>query len=731
MPNLTPVSSFDSVPELETTTLALGGPGGPLNQPSQALLNRTQWLHDNAAAGSAGPYAVAAGTANAITAAYTPTITAVADGMKLRFNASSVNTGAVTFAPNSVAAAPVLGGALQALQGGEIGTNGYVEVTWSVTASAWILTAQAGGSVQVPDATQSKQAASKGQVDALAASVAATYESQASAAATYESQTSAASTYTAQTDLASTATGKGSALVGDKSPATGSVDRTQYDRNRERISVFDFIPESEHAAILAGTSTLDVSPYIQLACNTGAGTVYGPYGKYTFNGTVTPTADQVLEFQSNGFGGGAKIIAVSGFNGALFKFTNSGRIKNVSLLGSATSLLTTQRLVWVNNTNGVTLENVFLQGGYDALYVDGTSFYVTLKNVVFYDNINTQLTVNSATSAGVDMLWNNVRFLNHSGPYCAKLTGLGSLLATNFQFTTNTCAAATFLLDTPATNFGGAQLTNGVVENSGAGPSLYVKGTGTAKWYPIKLTNVGVTGSTGPGLRIDYATSFGATDCSISSSSTQGSLYFPASGNINDFTFTDCSFTNGATTTPIQCGGPISLSGNFIAPSWGGSAPMIDFTAASSGNVGYLNVIGGGWGTNGTPIALTNAANIAGTILGNVGWNAYTPTVAATTGTLTTANATGLYQRLGKIIHFQIAATITTNGTGAGAINLSLPNNAAGVFISVGKGTAISGKSLQGASTASSNLLRVGNYDGTYPAADGEVLVLTGTYEAD
>ncbi len=44
MSDLTPISSFDDVVQLETTTIALGGPGGPMNQQAQALLNRTQYL---------------------------------------------------------------------------------------------------------------------------------------------------------------------------------------------------------------------------------------------------------------------------------------------------------------------------------------------------------------------------------------------------------------------------------------------------------------------------------------------------------------------------------------------------------------------------------------------------------------------------------------------------------------------------------------------------------------
>lgn len=45
MTDLTPTPSFDPVPQLETSTLALGGPGQPMNAQAQALLNRTQFLN--------------------------------------------------------------------------------------------------------------------------------------------------------------------------------------------------------------------------------------------------------------------------------------------------------------------------------------------------------------------------------------------------------------------------------------------------------------------------------------------------------------------------------------------------------------------------------------------------------------------------------------------------------------------------------------------------------------
>lgn len=46
MTNLTPVPSFDDVPQLETDTIARGGAGGPMNVQAQALLNRTAVLRN-------------------------------------------------------------------------------------------------------------------------------------------------------------------------------------------------------------------------------------------------------------------------------------------------------------------------------------------------------------------------------------------------------------------------------------------------------------------------------------------------------------------------------------------------------------------------------------------------------------------------------------------------------------------------------------------------------------
>lgn len=70
-------------------------------------------------------------------------------------------------------------------------------------------------------------------------------------------------------DFASTASGKGAALLGFKSRATGAIARTVQGRLDDTVSLFEFITPSLHSDILDGTSTTDVSAAIQSAIDSG------------------------------------------------------------------------------------------------------------------------------------------------------------------------------------------------------------------------------------------------------------------------------------------------------------------------------------------------------------------------------------------------------------------------------------------------------------------------------
>lgn len=123
---------------------------------------------------SASAYAADTGVANAYIVAYTPAITALTDGLTLKFKAKTANTGASTFSPNGLPAGPIVGGANSALQGGEIVPTGEVWVQWNSTigTGSWVMIDSSGGSIQVAGGTKSQHAPTMAQLQSGAPSFA-------------------------------------------------------------------------------------------------------------------------------------------------------------------------------------------------------------------------------------------------------------------------------------------------------------------------------------------------------------------------------------------------------------------------------------------------------------------------------------------------------------------------------------------------------------------------------
>jgi hypothetical protein len=111
-------------------------------------------------------------------------------------------------------------------------------------------------------------------------------------------------------------------------------------------------------------------------------------------------------------------------------------------------------------------------------------------------------------------------------------------------------------------------------------------------------------------------------------------------------------------------------------------------------------------------------------------WLTYAPVVTAATGSFTTVSATGRYKVFGKTVHVEIVVTITTNGTAGGRVDITLPvaatANTSAIFGLVSGGAAVNGI-INGTGPSSVNVRK---YDATYPGGDGNVIALTGTYEA-
>jgi hypothetical protein len=106
-------------------------------------------------------YGIDNGSANTIQATFPIPVTTLTDGMDVWVKIKAANTGATTFTPNPgvISAAPVVGGAHAALQGGELVASGRANLTWRQDISSWVLAFCTGAAEQIGPGTASQHAA--------------------------------------------------------------------------------------------------------------------------------------------------------------------------------------------------------------------------------------------------------------------------------------------------------------------------------------------------------------------------------------------------------------------------------------------------------------------------------------------------------------------------------------------------------------------------------------------
>ena len=110
-------------------------------------------------------------------------------------------------------------------------------------------------------------------------------------------------------------------------------------------------------------------------------------------------------------------------------------------------------------------------------------------------------------------------------------------------------------------------------------------------------------------------------------------------------------------------------------------------------------------------------------------WIPYTPLIAPVSGAFGTASAEGEFKISdGDTVEFRLTVSIPGNGTAAGAVVATLPFAAASAWTFTGAETAVLAKAVSGRVSASSSDVSIRNSDGSYPAIDGAVITVAGTY---
>jgi hypothetical protein len=223
-------------------------------------------------------------------------------------------------------------------------------------------------------------------------------------------------------NLADSSPGLGAALMSFKQRGTASAIRTALGKFAELPSVMDKIPESEHAAIYAGTSTLDVTSYIQQAVNDYTHCRI-PDGLFNITAAINiPANHEVI-----GSGSWATYLTRAGSAQSYFVLGQNAGLHGVYCKRSGAITATTGRLVDVS-VSGCRVTDVYADHFWDGLYVTNCAG-LFLDRIYLNNWQNIGINVNGGTN---DVLLSNFIL---TGPFQGQAIKLSdkaeAIVATN------------------------------------------------------------------------------------------------------------------------------------------------------------------------------------------------------------------------------------------------------------------------------------------------------------
>lgn len=319
----------------------------------------------------------------------------------------------------------------------------------------------------------------------------------------------------------------------------------------------------------------------------------------------------------------------------------------------------------------------------------------------------------------------------------------------------NGTAAFTASASIPGTDITGAALTktddtNVTLTLGGTPATALLRATSlTLGWTGSLAVGRGGTGGTvASGTLLDNITGFAATG--MLARTAAGTYAFRTdTGTANRITVTNGNGVAGNPTFDIASTyvGQTSITtlGTITAGTWNGTTVAVanggTGVTTSTGTVAvvlstkpqFANTIGVGVAASasgsGVSFPATQSASTDPNTLDDYEEGTWTPTVTATSGTITTYSATGVYTKVGNKVSLTVYLTITNNGTGAGQINATLPFTAGAAGMAGGAGQDLSnGLMLQGRVLNSATVVNILKPDSTYPATSGSLLMMSVTY---
>lgn len=278
---------------------------------------------------------------------------------------------------------------------------------------------------------------------------------------------------------------------------------------------------------------------------------------------------------------------------------------------------------------------------------------------------------------------------------------------------------------------------SGIKFNAGsAGLALQMEGSSAESWFPnrlgigsgasggtAKLTVYGASGegTNGQTVRIGQSASI---DFAIRRNTSSGTLEFEGTQTgSRGFKFMSGAVAVGASDADASALLDIQSTSKGVLLPRMTTAQKAAITTPAQGLGVYDTTLGSISFYNGTAWVEPGGVD-------NTAWSSYTPTVSAQSGTFTSVSATGAYKQLGKTVFVRITVTVTTLGSAAGTLFVTLPSSAVSAgYMLLGRENGATGKLLQGYTTSASSTLNIVAYDNISTIVSGANIFINGMYQ--
>jgi hypothetical protein len=440
---------------------------------------------------------------------------------------------------------------------------------------------------------------------------------------------------------------------------TGAVSRTYLAKARENLSVLDFIPVAEHAAIQAYTSTTDLSTYIAAAITalgSRYGTLFFPRGRYSIASAINADNLRNVIFQ----GEGGHDLTYAGTSGTVIRFTGTGSGSIVTMAD--------HRGVWWRDIQVVYTSNSFTGTFFNCATTFQTGCASGFENVQCY-----QITSNGHTAGQCWYLKNNVdvTFRNCYASHASY--GWVGLFTTDAGPNTNETNVIK-LYGCTSIALGSAAIVNPIIgwtlyshnfELGDGGVPAGILSTSTFEIKNLNLYGCIFADSTANGTWINLPNNvFGFT--------MHGGLLYAASGTVTGILI-GSSFSAGIHISGVTFSG-LSVGINFAASTTGAIWEGNNFLTVTTPVSGGSNLDDGSFGRgnnpatanrNGSIPALDTTNTFTGTFIA-VSNSQNAQTTIFSTNTNAGASAKAAFTATSNAGSAELVAASTAGGAGAG-----------------------------------------------------------------